>query len=241
MNRLATHPLLAGALAIGTSASAATLTWTDSAFTDANQISTVGTAVFAVNLGTTTDVTVNGVLFDGSVAGDLEGNATTAAATVQWGTQDDQVGNADAGYDTALGVTGLAAVDEVNLLNSFVWGNNSGDGFALEGLTAGLQYTIQALVVDNRGSFSDRQLHFSADGTSWDTGILSDYTSNGDPAYARLIETTFTADGTTQTFRTGIQGTGEIHFNALQLRVVPEPASLALVGLGGLLIARRRR
>lgn len=234
--------LAAACIAAAGSASAASLNWSDAAFTNASQVNNVGTAVWAFNFGTTTDVTVNGVLFDGSVAGELEdsnGGAITEAPLIQWGSSDDQTGNSDAGYGTALGVTGLGAADEVNLLNSFTWGNTQGIGFELRGLSIGQEYTIQALVVDNRGSFTGRQLHFEPDGTAWGQLPLVDYTSNGSPAYARIVEATFTADGTTQAFRTGIQGTGEIHFNALQLRAVPEPSSLAFLGLGGLLMLRR--
>ena len=57
-------------------------------------------------------------------------------------------------------------------------------------------------------------------------------TSNGtDPIVLRLVGTGFTTGGT-------LNWAG---INGLEIELVPEPGSLALLGLGGLLVARRRR
>jgi hypothetical protein len=52
---------------------------------------------------------------------------------------------------------------------------------------------------------------------------------------------TFTADGSTQTMTIESPGYGQAHITAFQVRTVPEPATMALLGLGGLVLRRRKR
>jgi len=218
---------------------AATLAWSDAAFSDSAQISTTGTQITSYNLGNATDVVVNGVTFTGRTGA---GGGAFGDTYLRWGSNDTFTDQASVFYGAALGVTGMTAGDEVALLSSAFYGGAVGAGNQLEGLTIGNTYIVQYLLVDNRAIFAGRTMHFAPDGSTW--GPTYDYTSNGATPYARLIETTFVADATTQAYRTGIQGSAEMQTNAFQLRevaVVPEPSSTALIGLGGLALILRRR
>ena len=239
---------------LGSRTDAGVLTWSDAAFVDAAQINNRGDLVYALNFGSPVDVSVNDVLFESSRAGDLTDSSPQAsplAPLIQFGSNDNQNEYIGAAYG-GLGVAGMTIAEEVDLLNSFVWGGYlSGLRFQLRGLTIGQTYRFQSLVVDNRPFARDRRLHFGSNSPNvpspWE-GSLVDYTSNvssGKP-YARLVQTTFVADSTTQSFATGVQYIGEIHFNAIQLRDVsnvPEPSSLALfaIGVSGSMFIRRRR
>lgn len=241
---------------LGSRTDAGVLTWSDAAFVDAAQINNRGDLVYALNFGSPVDVSVNDVLFESSRAGDLTDSSPQAsplAPLIQFGSNDNQNEYIGAAYG-GLGVAGMTIAEEVDLLNSFVYDSSfQGIGFQLRGLTVGQTYQFQALVVDNRGdtSIQSRSLHFGSNSPNTPSpwyGLLVDYTSNvssGQP-YARLVQTTFVADSTTQPFATGIQNRGEIHFNAIQLRDVsnvPEPSSLALfaIGVSGSMFIRRRR
>ncbi|MGB0993265.1 MAG: PEP-CTERM sorting domain-containing protein [Akkermansiaceae bacterium] len=211
---------------------AATLAWTDSAFTNANQISNAGTQVAGYNFGTATSVTVNGATFTG-----YSGAGAFTGSNFQPG-NNSIIGDFNPAY-SGNNVTGMLAADELALLNNANYANN-GELTEFSGLTIGTQYTAQLLLVDNRSSFTTRNMHISKDSTTWGD-LVVDYSSNGTPAYARLVETTFTADGTEQGFRWGIQNIGDYEGVALQLRAVPEPSSSALLALGGIALLRRRR
>ncbi len=221
--------------ALSSTLHAASLVWTDTAFTNANQIDTVGTLVVGYNFGTGTDVTVNGVTFTGyNTTGAFTGSNFQPGA-----------GSITANFDPAYGghaVTGMTATEITNFLSTANYGSG-GASTKFTGLTNGQQYLAQLLLVDNRASFTGRNMHISENGSTWDGGasILVDYTSNGAPPYARLIETTFTADSTEQTFRWGIQNVGDYEGLGLQLRAIPEPSSTALIGLAGLGFLIRRR
>ena len=229
--------LILTSLAISLSSSAminaaVSLTWTDSAYTNSSQISNAGTQLVSFNFGTSSSVVVNGETFTGySGGGAFTGtNFQPGGGTI--------IGDFNTDY-TGNNVTGMTTTDEGNLLNTANYATG-GINTKMTGLTSGVTYEVQLLLVDNRSGFTTRNMHISEDGTTW-ASLLVDYTSNGATPYARLVETTFTANDTEQAFRWGIQNIGDYEGAAMQIRTVPEPSSAALLGLGGLALILRRK
>lgn len=227
------------ALTAGT-ASAATISFSSAAYTGPGDVATNDATILAVNAGQAdlSDVTENGVIFTGNASGTATANGVTAQFFSNPGTStssDDLPGNPD-------------------LFDTHAWTQSGADGsINFSGLSENTAYTLQLFIGDTRSCCSGRFVHI------WDEG--------GPAAPAGAADLTLTATGdnnvVTGTFTTGAgettqslfisidddndptNGTGfggfDGHVNAFQLRAIPEPGSLALLGLGGLMIARRRR
>lgn len=244
--------ILTALLSTALSLSSATLTWSSSLFTADTQISTTGTQLTGINMGGAT-TTVNGESFSSYTStGTFSntyirfGNGTTTSTPTYLSTNTYQ-DPANLGVNLDV-VSGMTAADELSLLGHYAEGNGSGIATQLQGLTVGDTYVVQLLIVDNgnqraantaNGSFGNGTMHISGVGNDW--GATYDFT---DLTAALLMETTFVADATTNSFRFGTQGVGNWGVNAFQIRTVPvpEPTSAALLGLGGLaLVVRRRR
>jgi len=119
---------------------------------------------------------------------------------------------------------------------------------------SGFQFTLDTLKVSlwrNGGGAPDgMQFDYSTDGgttwTSFDTP--QQVTASGTGTFTALTFTNvgITDDALTIRFASANiaeGGTGNIHINDLTAEgtVIPEPGSLALIGLGGLCLLRRRR
>ena len=239
MNRLTTYSLLAAFLTIGTSASAASITWGPAQnLAAAGDIITLGAgeAIRASNGGTDA-VTVNGVLFEAQTN---DGGFTAPTATPDFYTVDATAGPGtfnQASADTYSVVTGDASLD--TLLASHYFGNNSGGSgtstITLQNLVVGADYTIQYI-----HAADDRSAALSGRTSTLD-GQTSLVRFNGTAVEYAIG--TFTADATTQDIVSvgSLDGGGDFSGLVLRQDNVPEPGSLALLGLGGLLLTRRRR
>ena len=142
-------------------------------------------------------------------------------------------------------------------LTDFGRGVNSRN-VTISGLDAGGLYDIWLMSLRSQGADAERLVGW------WSTGSTT--TSSSDQFYDNRISPTINnstfvagenyvlfenveADGSGQIIFNGVAGT-ELDgsddtyrqgLNGLQINLVPEPGSLALLGLGGLLVLRRRR
>jgi len=146
--------------------------------------------------------------------------------------------------------------DIFHLIRGGVWGATSVD---LAGLTVGAPYLVQVFTNDARSSRDANSIAGFGDGSA--TGAVGISALNNSPGGGTAdddnpeagdsIIGTFIADATTQSFQVFGTNSGDIndlamgdsraHVNAIQLRAIPEPASLALLALGSMAMLGVRR
>ncbi len=200
MNRfVALVPLLLAVLAAST-LRAATVNWTASTVAGPTDVSTAGTLVGAMNVGSATPQTVNGVTFAADPTG--AGTLTLGSGTVAFGNLASTFNNfwtaADPGGDAAY----AAALDTAR------WGTSGSGTVTLGGLTVGRTYLVQLWIADTRAGFDTRIR--TVDGVA---------TTSGGP---NLATGAFIADAATQviTVDDGPNTFGP-QVNLLQVRDVP--------------------
>ena len=252
--------LTAGALLAAGSATAATITWgtattisssVDSATAELDVITT-GTLVGAVNVASTIAPTVNGVTFSASgVTGNFNANnnsyltsQTLLAGFAEVSAKDPSGTNAVGAADNTFGET-TSSDSYDDLVDGAIFG---GSGFTsnggiirlrLLGLDSDQEYAVQLWTHDGRSDGSGRSTTVS-DAESGGNSVSLDHNStDATGGLGQFVVGTFTADGATQDIF--IYAANSAQFNAVQLRAVPEPGSLALMGLGGLCLLKRRR
>jgi hypothetical protein len=132
--------------------------------------------------------------------------------------------------------TGTAAITRGFRYNGPTTASNDAS-LVLTGLTANTQYE---LVLYQASTFTGNpsNLAFVNTGTGSSGGDTLNNISRGGSKVSVLYTTGI---NTTVTLTTDPQESGSWHWYAFSNQVVPEPSSLALLSLGGLLIARRRR
>jgi len=222
----------AAAMATVSGASAAAITWgAASSFTADTDIISGAVATQAVNGGNDT-ATVGGLVFEGHAS---SGGAFTAVTTIPSLVSYNAAPNAFAAadYDTYSIATGNGDLDTVLSTHAYDAGDDGAIILTLNGLTVGAEYSVQLVApADNRNAT------IAARTVTLD-GQTSLVRSNG--TAVEFAVGTFTADAATQAIT--IDGSNGGGYSALVLaqETVPEPGSLALLGLGGLMIVRRRR
>ncbi|MEM9347993.1 MAG: PEP-CTERM sorting domain-containing protein [Planctomycetota bacterium] len=215
--------LLSAGLTLG--AEPATITSVD--LVDENSIiNTGGDVVSAVNLGSpqavsTVDATVNGILHKvASAANAGDGADLIPELTI------------NSTFDGGFRTTFNPFSGDLNNLIGGIAGTPAPGPLELDitGLSIGTTYLFQA---------------YWETGTTNQTGTVTiegDSLAGINSTNTQLISYTFEATDTELNFellQTG--GSDSIWLSGYSLQVVPEPGSLALIGLGGVMVLRRRR
>ena len=235
------------ALLVAGTVSAATITWGPAVdlTLSGTEVSTSGTLVQALNFGrgpnsSAFDTTINGVDFTGLV----NGNTSNLWADPSSGNFSANTQNVGGSY------SGLATYS--TLLSTWLFSTDAArNTVTLSGLTSGQEYLVQLFMADSRTN----QPQFATRFPVIDDGEANEFTgpvygTNGGVGF--VINGTFTADGATQTFTINNYNPGDnpgdpatqlgFQLNAYQIRAVPEPATIGLLGAAGagLMLALRR-
>ena len=221
----------AAALASTQLGSAAAITWgSATAITtgvgNSSDVSTNGTLVEAFSGRMTANPagnnTVNGVPFI-TTTNLLPNDNTTVNIDFSTSTN-----SGDAAYDNILSFADFGGGTSTTIVIGDGDGNSTVTGTGL--LEVGKLYEIQVWFVDERVGSETRAMSY---GSSASDSLL---TLKGQFAIG-----TFTADATTQTLYMETINIAQSHINAYQIRLIPEPSSALLGGLGLLALLRRRR
>lgn len=217
------------------SADAATILWgpatTISGTTDVN---TAGTLYAASSFGSTS-VTVNGVTFAAWTPAP-SGNfpQTNGVFTLNNGASG--YGQFNAFGSASAPFSGLAT-EYKNLLSDAIVSFAAGSPLVtISGLTSGQTYSIQFWGNESRGLVAVRTQ--TVDGITLDLN-----TTNAEGGVGQWISGTFTADAATQSFTVSDAEPYGTYYNAMQVRIVPEPemlAGLGVIGSGLAAFVRRR-
>ncbi len=238
------------ALNATTQAAAVTINWSSAQnITGDSDVSTTGSLLYAYNLGAAgvADTTVNGVTFtNGPLSG--SGSSVSFGQTTMNETPGYLLARNNLGYDVSGAFSSLSTSYK-SLLGSGIYADIPLTiTLSLGGLTFGQQYQFQWWLNNTSkqvGNYSGNSLFLTTAGNNpYTVGLNGNTSRSGQGGLGQYAIGTFTANSST--FNINFNGTDVVNLpmiNAFQLRVVPEPSTYALFGLGalGLLIVARRK
>jgi hypothetical protein len=201
----------------------AQIVFTQQGFHAATDLSTAGTLIAAVNLGTTTAATLNGITFTGNNTGSV----TAGGVAISFFGSDFLTTSSASGYNG----TTVTGVDADNLLDTWAYSYHPGQGDGsvdFSGLTIGQTYEVQLLLSDDRSFAAGRTINVVSGNNPKVPGPgeinQADFTSRSDSS-ALLVTGSFTATTNTQSLFIQLVGfpADAGHLNALQLRAILPP------------------
>ncbi len=202
---------------------AAVITWSDAADTAGVSDLISGAPAVALN-GSEFDVTVSGITF--------------ASYNLGSGFTEDVYGaNSSAG---GIATTGDANFD--TLIQSQTYGGGTSTNVVLDGLTIGTAYQVQVFWNEQRDLWGlDSRVMTYGDGLGNNVDLAAGIPDGQSDDYGQFTIGSFVADGTTQDLALITNGFGNAHFNAVLVSEVPEPATMLLLGLGGVVAVMKRK
>ena len=250
-----TKQILAATLALALlpamRSNAALITWaTPTLISGDTDVSTTGSLLYAFTFGDTgvASATVNGVTFAPFAAP----TNSFAPATVGNVTLDHT--GADSFFSTnAAGGINIAPYSNLStaykgMLQSLASSNNETNmTLTLGGLTNGTSYQVECWANVSGTFFFPTSNNTKTILTAGNPVTLDANSTDTDGGVGQWVTGTFTATGTTQLITVASDAPGPAAgaklpiLNGLEVRTVPEPASAALLGLGAVLLANRRR
>jgi hypothetical protein len=258
LQRFGLAATLFGVALMATAARAASFTGSSADITDfagGSEVSHAGTYISAVNLlndnvgGVGVSTTINGVLFKGTQPGQYhEGAGTFANSSFVYHGGDGAAG----GLWSSGGAYGTLADSQIyNIDNPNA---NTGDGYGVINLTPGTVYQLQVFMLDDRSGVSKtfpvqfQQVKWAGAFDNIDNsspaseiGFVPGITVGGNgvtQANGEILTAYFTIDPGYNGLLVNTWDNGA--FNGMQLRQVPEPASLCLCGMACCALVWRR-
>lgn len=172
-----------------------------------------------------------------------DNNRTFGAYTVTSST-----GNGDGSFfdRPSLGNSGAFTYAELYRDFNYVATANGTIDYTVSGLAASTAYAVRVYAYDH-GETGTHTVNFgptSGSGTTGTSGAVT-YVAGTAPTtnhqYSTLLTLTTDAGGVLSFTATGPNAINSLRVNGFEVSAVPEPASLALMGLGAVLVCRRRR